>query len=474
MGRALRIGAALAVALAALSLALPYEPVYDPWGWLVWGRELAGLDLATGDGLSWKPLPVLVDLPLSLLGDAAPAGWLFLARSGWLLAVLLAGVLAAILAGEEAGRWRWAGAALAAGSVALTADSFTPAARQFTGGLSEPLLVALVLGAVLAALRGRNAGALWLGVAAALLRPECWPFLAVWALWAGRREPALRSQAIAAATLVALAWFVPDLLGAGDPLRGAATARGDGLVAGEALEVLGRALAAPLAAAWLGVALLLVDRVRSGVPFLPVGSAGRVATPGAVIATLLAGAAAWIALVAAMAVGGYAGLPRFLAPATAIVAVLGGAGVARAGAASFAGRGAGVPPILGGRRGLAVATVATLLLASVGLAVRAAEVPGDLRESRRQAVAIEGLSDLTERLSTARLLSCGGAVRLANLLAPPTALAWQLEEPIGSVRVNPRPLYGVVLSTRRLPRGRELARVGPWRATQLPCRGPSR
>jgi hypothetical protein len=443
--RALPIGAALAAALAALSLALPYEPVYDPWGWLVWGRELAAFDLTTGEGLSWKPLPVLVAAPLSLLGDAAPAGWLLVARTGWLLAPLLAGLLAFRLAGEEAGRWRLAGAALAAGSVALTADSFTAPARQFSGGLSEPLLVALLLGAVLAALRGRFAAALWLGTAAALLRPECWPLLAVWAIWAGRHRPSLRPQALAAALLVALAWFVPDLLGAGDPLRGAETARSGELEAGEALEALGRALAAPLAAAWIGVGLFLALRRRGDLPAL----------------VLLAGAGAWIALVAAMAVGGYAGLPRFLAPATAVVAVLGGAGVARAAAAGLGAE--------AGRRPLAAAAMATLALAAGGLALRAADVPGDLRDARAQARLIDGMFDISDRVGKERLLSCGGTVRLANLLAPPTALAWQLEEPIGSVRVNRRPRYGVALSTRRLPRGRELARVGRWSVTQLPC-----
>jgi len=33
------IGACLA--LAGISLLLPSEPSYDPWAWLVWGRELA-------------------------------------------------------------------------------------------------------------------------------------------------------------------------------------------------------------------------------------------------------------------------------------------------------------------------------------------------------------------------------------------------------------------------------------------------
>ncbi|HEU5141565.1 MAG TPA: hypothetical protein VFU04_00245, partial [Solirubrobacterales bacterium] len=93
MSRLLRIGVPAAVALAALSLALPYQLLYEPWGWLVWGRELAGLDLATAEGMSWKPLPVLLDAPLSLLGDLAPKGWLLVARAGWLLAPLLAALL---------------------------------------------------------------------------------------------------------------------------------------------------------------------------------------------------------------------------------------------------------------------------------------------------------------------------------------------------------------------------------------------
>jgi len=439
--RALRIGGTLALALAALSLLLPYEPLYDPWGWLVWGRELAHLDLATGDGLSWKPLPALLGAPLSLLGEAAPQGWLFVARGGWLLAALLAGLLAACFSGEGAGRWRWVAAAVAAGSVALTGDSFTPPTRQFTGGLAEPLLVALVLGAILAALRGRCAAALWLGVAAALLRPECWPFLAVWAIWAARERPALRPQALAAALLVPLAWFVPDLLGSGDPLRGSETARGDVAEPGEAFEVLGRALGAPLAAAWLGVALFLVQR-------RPGDAAARL---------LLAGAAAWIALVAAMAVAGFAGLPRFLAPATAVVAIVGGAGIARAAAAGRS------------RPALAVAATAALTVAVGGLALRAAAVPGDLREVREQARLIDGMFEVADEVGAERLLSCGGRVRLASHAAPPTALAWELGAPIEEVHVNLRPRYGVALSTRPLPRGRLLAREHRWRATDLGC-----
>lgn len=448
MSQPARIAAALAVALAALSLFLPYMPVYDPWGWLVWGRELAHLDLATGAGPSWKPLPVLIDAPLSLLGGAAPKAWLLVARTGWLAAPLLAGWLAARLAGPALGRWRWAAAVLAAASVALGGDAFTPPLRQFTGGLSEPMLVALVLGAVALALDGRSRGSLWLAAAASLLRPECWPFLAVWAWRQARREPALRLQALAAAVLIPLAWFVPDLLAAGDPLQGSEAARQGGIDLGELAQVAGRALAAPLGAIWLGVVLFLVS-----------GERREAAGADRALVVLLAGAAAWVAVVAAMAVLGYAGLPRFLAPASAAFAIVGAVGIARAGARGLV---AGA-----GRPGLATLAIAALVLAVAGFGLRAAQVPADIETIEAQTRSQSDLFELTDRVGPERLLACGGHVRVGNLLAQ-TALAWHLHEPIESIRVRRRPRYGVVLSTKPLP-GVLLARVGAWRAIQMPC-----
>lgn len=442
----LRIAVALALLLAALSLLLPYDPVYDPWAWLVWGREAAGLELSTSAGPSWKPLPVLVDAPLSLLGDGAPQAWLFVSRGGWLLAPVLAGWLAARLTGPQAGRWRWAAAGLAGASVALTWDSFTPALRQFSGGLSEPLAASFVLGAILAALARRPSLALWLGVGASLLRPEAWPFLALWAALELRRTPALRRQAVAAALAVLAAWFVPDLVGSGNPLEGSDTARRGGLELWEAFEVAGRTLAAPLAALWVGVALLVPECRRE-----PRGTA----------AILLAGSLAWVAVVAVMAVIGFAGLPRFLAPATAVLAALGAAGLAGAGARS-----------LGGprREGLAALVAVALLTAVAGIGLRVAQLPDDVRTVREQADSMERLFALADRVGRERLLSCGGRVRLTELLGQ-TALAWKLEAPIEKVKVRRRPRHGVVVSTERLGRGVEIDRVGQWRATQLPCQG---
>ncbi|HEX6204339.1 MAG TPA: hypothetical protein VFZ29_00840 [Solirubrobacterales bacterium] len=433
---------AAALALAAVSLALPFFPVYDPWAWLVWGRELLQGGFETAAGPSWKPLPVLVDAPLSLLGDAAPKAWLLVARTGWICAPLLAGLLAARLSGAETGRWRWVAAAVAAGSVALTWDSFTPPLRQFTGGLSEPLLVALVLGAIWAALDERHGWVLGLGTAAALLRPEVWPFLAVWAWFATQERPRLRAAAIAVALLVPLAWFVPDIVGAGSPLEGGETARAGGIEPLDGLKVLGRALAAPLAAAWVGVALLLW-REHNGLD--------------QTLVILLAGAVAWIALVALMAIAGFAGLPRFLAPATAGVAVLGGVGLARAGAGSAL-------------RGL---VALALILAVTGIGWRVAELPGDLEVVERQTSSIEHLFDLVEETGGAQLLACQDRVRMTHVREQ-TALAWKLDEPISSILIRHRPRYGVAVSTKPIPQGDLFAHSGRWRATRLPCPAATR
>jgi len=445
------VAIAAALALAAASLALPFHPVYDPWAWLIWGRELVHGGFETAAGPSWKPLPVLLDAPLSLLGDAAPQGWLLVARSGWLSAALLAGLLAARLSGEEAGRWRWAAAAVAAGSVALTADSFTPPLRQFTGGLSEPLLVALVLGAVWAALDERPGRALGLGATAALLRPEVWPFLALWAYLASRERPRLRLAAIAVALLIPLAWFVPDIVGAGNPLEGGETARAGGLEPLDGVDVLWRALAAPLAACWIGLALLLwqgafVNRWFAKAPR---------AVADRPLAILLAGAGAWVLLVAVMAIAGFAGLPRFLAPATAIVAVAGAVGIARA---------------AGDHRSLALLALA---LALAGFAWRAAQVPGDVEVVERQTRSLDHLFDLVEQAGGAELLACQDRVRMAHVREQP-ALAWKLEEPIRVVLIRHRPRYGVAVSTRPVPGGDVFAHSGRWRATRLPCPTRSR
>jgi hypothetical protein len=88
---AVRHRVALAVlALTALTFLMPSAPTYDPWAWIVWGREILHLDLSTVDGPSWKPLPVLLTTPFALFGGLAPDLWLFVARAGAIAGVVMA------------------------------------------------------------------------------------------------------------------------------------------------------------------------------------------------------------------------------------------------------------------------------------------------------------------------------------------------------------------------------------------------
>ncbi|MEH3054757.1 MAG: hypothetical protein PGN13_12265, partial [Patulibacter minatonensis] len=56
-------------------------PTYDPWAWIIWGREIVHGDLVTTTGPSWKPLPMLFTIPFAILGKAEPDLWLWVSRA---------------------------------------------------------------------------------------------------------------------------------------------------------------------------------------------------------------------------------------------------------------------------------------------------------------------------------------------------------------------------------------------------------
>src|SRR3954452_24279472 len=148
------------LALGALTLLAPTTPTYDPWAWLIWGREVLDLDLNTQYGPSWKPLPVALTTLFALVPGAAPALWVAVARAGALASLVLAFRVARRLGGGVAG------GIVAAASLALVTDYLRFAAV----GDSEGLLVALLLLGIDLHLSDRWRGALWAAFAAALLR----------------------------------------------------------------------------------------------------------------------------------------------------------------------------------------------------------------------------------------------------------------------------------------------------------------
>src|SRR5437764_4551572 len=81
--------AGVALVLGALSLLIPSTPSYDPWAWLVWGREIVHFKLQTTGGPTWKPLPVIFTTLFAPFGKAAPDLWLVVARAGAVMAAAM-------------------------------------------------------------------------------------------------------------------------------------------------------------------------------------------------------------------------------------------------------------------------------------------------------------------------------------------------------------------------------------------------
>ncbi len=152
------------VAVAALSAAvLPTVPSYDPWSWVVWGREVFDphLSFVVSGGPSWKPLPLCFTAVWGLFGSAAPTLWVITARAGGLLGVVAAYRLGALLGGRAASaEWRWApvvAGVVAAAGVVLTQD--VGGSENWTyymfRGTSEPMLIGAVRWSVDLFLAGR-------------------------------------------------------------------------------------------------------------------------------------------------------------------------------------------------------------------------------------------------------------------------------------------------------------------------------
>ena len=424
------------LALGFLSLLLPSAPTYDPWAWIIWGREVMHLDLSTVGGPSWKPLPVLFTAPFSLFGDAAPDLWLGIARAGALLALAMAFRLARRLAGD-----RWGVVAGLVAALALVTS--TGYIRAVWPGNSEGLLIALLLWAIDRHLSGRREQAFVLATLAALLRPETWPFLAVYGVWLMWREPRTRKLVIGCAVAVLALWFLPELWGSGQLLRGAERAnnpdpQSPAFAANPALEVVrafGKALAWPLfslVGVAVGFALAQDKRERVAVG-------------------LAVAAAVWLGVVAVMTQAGYSGNPRYVMPVTAIACVLAGVGVARL-------------------LHLVPAPGSAAVRAAIGVALAIAVVAVGYDRPQLDAVrnGLRSEARLTDQLAGVvahaggrkALLACGKPITGAYQVP---AVAWQLHVHTIQVGLNPHPPGAVILRADRAVRMPAVPKQPPYR-----------
>lgn len=455
------------LALSALSLFFPSAPTYDPWAWIMWGREIAHLDLVTTGGPSWKPLPVLFTTPFSLVGaDAAPYLWLWIARAGGLLALAMAFRLARRLVGTGAAGW--VAGIFATAFLATTYEYVRDAAL----GNSEALLAGLGLWAVERHLDGRRDHALYLGFAAALLRPEVWPFLGVYGIWLWFKDPRLRLRMAILAALIPLLWFGPELWGSGDALR--ASSRANNPNPGSAafaehpgLEVVERFHHRTV---WALEAAGLIGLLTAVVAWF------RQRRQGAIL--FIAGIGlGWLLLVGGMTEGGYAGNQRYLIVTTAALCVLGGIGVARV----FQGLQLAGERIGGSARaGLATACAVFLLGLVAGWPVvrdKADNIDITLDELRYEASLFHTLDDAVGAAGGRdRLLACG-AVYSGPFQTQMIAYELGIHGIQVGWKVTPPP--GVVFRTRTVPDGplvtkptddryRLVATNGKWRLLTVP------
>ena len=302
------VAAGVCLVLAALSLLLPWWPSYDPFAWLVFGRELVdpGLGFSTIAHTGWKPLPVLFTAPFGLFGAAAPRLWLLVVRASGLAALALAYRLGARSRGPAAG-------GVAALALLLSADWL----RYLSAGNVEAMAIASLLGAVELHLQRRRGWAFLLGTLTGLARPEIWPLLGVYGLYLWRVEGRRWPLFVALPAMVAL-WVLPDWAGSGQLFHTfhSATISGEPKqirdTAHPALELSGRALGILVAPVWIGALVGAVYGWRT--------------RDRAALAVTVAALAWFVVTIGGEAIG-YPAVPRYLVEPAALCCVLAGIGI---------------------------------------------------------------------------------------------------------------------------------------------------
>jgi hypothetical protein len=465
------------VALAVLSwAALPTVPSYDPFSWIVWGREVVVPHLAfsVGGGPSWKPLPFGFTVLYALSGSAAPALWVITARIGGLLGWVAAWRLAARLC-QGSGLAPLIAGAVAVGGLLTTQDY----GYYFMRGASEPGLIACGLWAIDRLLGGRRASAFWLLIAASLIRPEWWPYTIAFGGWLAARGGGRwqswpgRAIVVGGLVLIPLGWFGPPWVGGDDPLLAAHNAAlYNGQLGSDPLRaVIGRAVDIQIWPLLAAAFLFLCWAVGAEVRRRSVSDRGRI------VGGLGAFVCLWWVEVVVMTIWlGYPGLERFFLPAAAVVCVLGGAGMATF--AAWMGRRVGG----GERASAAFGGVCLAALVTGSILVSRGAVNLLLGAEGQAALAQRTLHGLSSSVAAAggreAVLPCASSFAAVNHSAQP-ALAWDLRVTLqrvgsGMTRAGVDFIGPADIATGipaaidpSLVRDRVVARSGQWTAVAL-------
>jgi hypothetical protein len=305
----------------------------------------------------------------------------------------------------------------------LLADGY---AQTFWRGNSEGVLVAVCLWAVERHLDGRRTDAFLFGFAAALLRPEVWPFFGLYGLWLAWIEPRRRLLVGGVFAACGFLWFAPEYWGSGDWLRAGHRAHQPN----------------PDSPAFADFPLVEVFKLSAPILSPPVLLGGLIALVRPIRARewdircwLAAAATVLMIVVALMTQAGFAGNLRYVALPAALVCVLAGVGwseAVRTAAARF------------GRTG-GIALAAVLALVALPFVV------SDLGSLRDNARSIRSEADFYGTLPAA-IAKAGGPAKVKRCKVytgnyQVQAVAWHLNMPSGQVGIDPKP-PGIVIAPR--------------------------
>jgi hypothetical protein len=426
------LAGAIGLLLLALGIVLwaRTRPSFDSYGWLVWGHQTIAGALNTNAAPSWKPLPYIFTVPYALFGHYQL--WLWMVTS---MAVTLGGSVAA---GRIAYRLTLAGpgeslearradrrvhfAAIAAGVFAgLALMGIQDWWHYVLSSQSDTMIAALCLGAIDCHLSGRPRWAFILGALAALGRPEVWPFLALYSLWAWRAIPSMRWLIGGGLVVLALLWFGIPTLTSRSPFVSASNAFGSGrrLKSNRVFGTVDRFLdlyATPLEIAAL-ISLLWAALRRD-----------------LTVLVLAAGAAAWVVVEIAFSLHGWPGLGRYMFGAAAVGVVISAVLVGRllADLGPLVASRLRQPGLQTASSWLGLLLVLVLVAGLVPSAISRGRIERrDLRVQRLRTKQIDRLQGVVTRLGgTARLDACGEAL---TRLEYQTILAWTLRRNVAAI-----------------------------------------
>jgi len=362
------------------------RPGFDPYGWLTWGQQTLKLTLNTNAAPSWKPLAYVFTVPYALFGHFQ--------------------------------LWLW-----------MTTNLITQASPQYSiwhyilSDQSDPMIVALCLGAIDCHLSGRQRWALWLGVLAGLGRPEVWALLGPYGVWLWLRRPELRWMLVAAVVVMAAMWFGIPAISSRSPFVSADNAfySGRRLTHNQIFGTIGRFL----------------DLMPRGLELTALASVALAGWRRDRVTLALAGAVVvWMVIEIAMVLHGWPGVPRYMFEPAGLLAVIAGIGIGRLLAA---------PPRLDRPAGLAAVAVAAAAVISV-VPVAVSDARAEHRDLDQQRLRTRTLNLLGTEIAGygggARFRACGEPL---TRLQYQSSVAWELGVNVANVGFK----YGPAIDSRR-------------------------